>query len=134
MISTTSSENYGISQMVDFNKIKSHVANETFHTDRPDLSECFQLSVLAWLPCIYLWAAFPVYVYYLKKSSRGYIMMSILNRFKTWVTGELVPISSSLWAKGGVHPGQVASPSQGITHTTMHTLIHTPKGNFRLTN
>ncbi|MED6244657.1 hypothetical protein ATANTOWER_020117 [Ataeniobius toweri] len=30
---------------------------------------------------------------------------------------ELVPISSSLWARGGVHPGQVASPSQGNTET-----------------
>ncbi|MED6240509.1 hypothetical protein ATANTOWER_022263 [Ataeniobius toweri] len=27
------------------------------------------------------------------------------------------------------HPGQVASPWQG-TQTTMHTLIHTPKGNL----
>ncbi|MEQ2256237.1 hypothetical protein ILYODFUR_022283 [Ilyodon furcidens] len=26
-----------------------------------------------------------------------------------WVAGELVPISSSLWARGGLHPGQVAS-------------------------
>ncbi|MEQ2196380.1 hypothetical protein XENOCAPTIV_023255 [Xenoophorus captivus] len=31
----------------------------------------------------------------------------------SWVTGKLVPISSSLWAGGGVHPGQVARPSQG---------------------
>ncbi|MED6237583.1 hypothetical protein ATANTOWER_028440 [Ataeniobius toweri] len=44
--------------------------------------------------------------------------------------GELVPISSSLWARGRVHPGQVASPSQGNTQTT--TLIHTPKGNLEL--
>ncbi|MEQ2236934.1 hypothetical protein ILYODFUR_017716, partial [Ilyodon furcidens] len=28
------------------------------------------------------------------------------------------------------HPGQVASPSQGNTQTTTHTLIHTPKGNL----
>ncbi|MED6266668.1 Adenylosuccinate synthetase isozyme 1 C [Characodon lateralis] len=47
-----------------------------------------------------------------------------------WVAGKLVPISSSLWAGGGVHPGQVASPSQGNTQTTMHTLIHIPKGNL----
>ncbi|MEQ2255378.1 Voltage-dependent calcium channel subunit alpha-2/delta-3 [Ilyodon furcidens] len=47
-----------------------------------------------------------------------------------WVAGKLVPISSSLWARGGVHPGQVASPSQGNTQTTIHTLIHTPKGNL----
>ncbi|MEQ2296468.1 hypothetical protein AMECASPLE_025176 [Ameca splendens] len=47
-----------------------------------------------------------------------------------WVVGKLVPISRSLWARGGVHPGQVAIPSQGNTQTTMHTLIHTPKGNL----
>ncbi|XP_035519694.1 canalicular multispecific organic anion transporter 2 isoform X1 [Morone saxatilis] len=59
------------------------VANQTLHTDRPDLPECFQLSVLSWLPCIYLWAVFPIYLFYLKKNNRGYIMMSIINRFKT---------------------------------------------------
>ncbi|XP_040885254.1 ATP-binding cassette sub-family C member 3 isoform X2 [Toxotes jaculatrix] len=59
------------------------VANQTFHTDRPDLPECFQLSVLSWLPCIYLWAVFPIYLFYLKRNNRGYIMMSIMNRFKT---------------------------------------------------
>ncbi|MEQ2253921.1 hypothetical protein ILYODFUR_037502 [Ilyodon furcidens] len=32
--------------------------------------------------------------------------------------------------KRRVHPGKVASPSQGNTQTTMHTLIHTPKGNL----
>ncbi|XP_069563543.1 ATP-binding cassette sub-family C member 3 isoform X1 [Brachyistius frenatus] len=59
------------------------VANQTLHTDRPDLPECFQLSVLSWLPCIYLWAVSPIYLFYLKKNNRGYIMMSIMNRFKT---------------------------------------------------
>ncbi|MEQ2235071.1 hypothetical protein ILYODFUR_037887 [Ilyodon furcidens] len=42
-----------------------------------------------------------------------------------WVTGK-----QEEWAGGGVHPGQVASPSQGNTQTTKHTLIHTPKGNL----
>ncbi|XP_076615304.1 ATP-binding cassette sub-family C member 3 isoform X1 [Chaetodon auriga] len=59
------------------------VANQTLHTERPDLPECFQLSVLSWLPCIYLWAVCPIYLFYLKKNNRGYIMMSIMNRFKT---------------------------------------------------
>ncbi|XP_026172192.1 canalicular multispecific organic anion transporter 2 isoform X2 [Mastacembelus armatus] len=59
------------------------VANQTLHTDRPDLPECFQLSVLSWLPCIYLWAVCPIYLFYLKRNNRGYIMMSIKNRFKT---------------------------------------------------
>ncbi|MEQ2293612.1 hypothetical protein AMECASPLE_035354 [Ameca splendens] len=30
------------------------------------------------------------------------------------------------------HPEQVTSPSQGNTQTTIHTLIHTPKGNLEL--
>uniref|UniRef100_A0A4W6BTC4 ATP-binding cassette, sub-family C (CFTR/MRP), member 3 n=1 Tax=Lates calcarifer TaxID=8187 RepID=A0A4W6BTC4_LATCA len=66
-------------------RLKTHVgvANQTLHTDRPDLPECFQLSVLSWLPCIYLWAVCPIYLFYLKRNNRGYIMMSIMNRFKT---------------------------------------------------
>ncbi|MED6237294.1 hypothetical protein ATANTOWER_022183 [Ataeniobius toweri] len=39
-----------------------------------------------------------------------------------WVTGELVPISSSLWARGRVHPGQVASPSQGNIYSYSYSL------------
>ncbi|XP_055006086.1 ATP-binding cassette sub-family C member 3 isoform X5 [Boleophthalmus pectinirostris] len=58
-------------------------ANLTLHSDRPDLPQCFQLTVLAWLPCIYLWAASPFYLLYLHRNRRGYIMMSIKNRVKT---------------------------------------------------
>ncbi|MEQ2295001.1 hypothetical protein AMECASPLE_009663 [Ameca splendens] len=39
-----------------------------------------------------------------------------------WYTEELVLISSSLQARGGVHPGQVASPSQGNTETINWTV------------
>ncbi|MEQ2316969.1 hypothetical protein AMECASPLE_037941, partial [Ameca splendens] len=47
--------------------------------------------------------------------------------FEKWVTGELVPISCSLQARGRVQPGQVTSPSQGNTETyrTNNTVIHT---------
>ncbi|KAK7134168.1 hypothetical protein R3I93_017543 [Phoxinus phoxinus] len=57
--------------------------NLTLHSARPDLPECFQLSVLPWAPCIYLWVTSPFYILYLRRNSRGYIMMSILNRIKT---------------------------------------------------
>uniref|UniRef100_A0A8C5FPV0 ABC-type glutathione-S-conjugate transporter n=1 Tax=Gadus morhua TaxID=8049 RepID=A0A8C5FPV0_GADMO len=63
--------------------VPSGVANQTIHTDRPDLPACFQLTVLSWLPCIYLWAVTPLYIFYLKRNNKGYIMMSVLNRFKT---------------------------------------------------
>uniref|UniRef100_A0A8C1IM41 ATP-binding cassette, sub-family C (CFTR/MRP), member 3 n=1 Tax=Cyprinus carpio TaxID=7962 RepID=A0A8C1IM41_CYPCA len=58
-------------------------SNLTKHTDLPDLPACFQLSVLPWTPCIYLWLTSPFYILYLKRNNRGYIMMSILNRIKT---------------------------------------------------
>ncbi|XP_051530364.1 ATP-binding cassette sub-family C member 3-like isoform X3 [Myxocyprinus asiaticus] len=57
--------------------------NLTLYTDLPDLPECFQLSILPWTPCIFLWVTSPFYILYLKRNSRGYIMMSILNRIKT---------------------------------------------------
>ncbi|KAG7325289.1 hypothetical protein KOW79_011605 [Hemibagrus wyckioides] len=57
--------------------------NLTLYHKNPDLTECFQLSVLPWIPCIYLWVVFPFYFIYLKLNNRGYIMMSILNRIKT---------------------------------------------------
>uniref|UniRef100_A0A3B3ZRN7 Uncharacterized protein n=1 Tax=Periophthalmus magnuspinnatus TaxID=409849 RepID=A0A3B3ZRN7_9GOBI len=41
------------------------------------------LTVLSWLPCIYLWAVSPFYLLYLHRNRRGYIMMSIKNRVKT---------------------------------------------------
>uniref|UniRef100_A0A8C7VS57 ATP-binding cassette, sub-family C (CFTR/MRP), member 3 n=1 Tax=Oncorhynchus mykiss TaxID=8022 RepID=A0A8C7VS57_ONCMY len=62
---------------------QEQVANQTLHTDSPDLPECFQLSVLSWLPCVYLWLACPPYLFYLQRNNKGYIMMSILNRVKT---------------------------------------------------
>ncbi|XP_016102851.1 canalicular multispecific organic anion transporter 2-like isoform X2 [Sinocyclocheilus grahami] len=58
-------------------------SNFTKHTDLPDLPACFQLSVLPWAPCIFLWLTSPFYIFYLKRNNRGYIMMSILNRIKT---------------------------------------------------
>ncbi|KAK3559875.1 hypothetical protein QTP86_026191, partial [Hemibagrus guttatus] len=57
--------------------------NLTLYDKNPDLTECFQLSVLPWIPCIYLWVVFPFYFIYLKLNNGGYIMMSILNRIKT---------------------------------------------------
>uniref|UniRef100_A0A8C4ZAE5 ABC-type glutathione-S-conjugate transporter n=1 Tax=Gadus morhua TaxID=8049 RepID=A0A8C4ZAE5_GADMO len=62
---------------------QSRITTLTIHTDRPDLPACFQLTVLSWLPCIYLWAVTPLYIFYLKRNNKGYIMMSVLNRFKT---------------------------------------------------
>ncbi|XP_069510563.1 ATP-binding cassette sub-family C member 3 isoform X2 [Ambystoma mexicanum] len=58
-------------------------ANVTVHTESPDLTPCFQNTLLAWIPCIYLWAITPLYIVYLKYNTKGYIVVSVLNRFKT---------------------------------------------------
>nr|XP_005494837.2 canalicular multispecific organic anion transporter 2 isoform X1 [Zonotrichia albicollis] len=58
-------------------------SNLTIHTDNPDLTPCFQNTVLAWIPSIYLWSALPFYLLYLRHNKRGYIVLSMLSRFKT---------------------------------------------------
>ncbi|XP_054066662.1 multidrug resistance-associated protein 1 isoform X4 [Rissa tridactyla] len=57
--------------------------NLTWHTENPDFTLCFQNTVLVWIPCVYLWACFPVYFLYLRCHDRGYIQMSNLNKAKT---------------------------------------------------
>ncbi|XP_071620332.1 ATP-binding cassette sub-family C member 3 isoform X4 [Heliangelus exortis] len=58
-------------------------SNLSIHTDNPDLTPCFQNTILAWIPGIYLWSALPFYLLYLKHNKRGYIVLSVLSRFKT---------------------------------------------------
>ncbi|XP_054832209.1 ATP-binding cassette sub-family C member 3 [Eublepharis macularius] len=59
-------------------------SNLTLYTDSPDLTPCFQNTVLAWIPCFYLWAILPLYLMYLKRNKRGYIILSVLSRVKTF--------------------------------------------------
>uniref|UniRef100_A0A8C0ZMU8 Canalicular multispecific organic anion transporter 2 n=1 Tax=Castor canadensis TaxID=51338 RepID=A0A8C0ZMU8_CASCN len=58
-------------------------SNLTVYTNNPDLTPCFQNSLLAWVPCIYLWAALPCYLFYLRHHRCGYIVLSVLSRLKT---------------------------------------------------
>ncbi|XP_032066135.1 canalicular multispecific organic anion transporter 2 isoform X2 [Thamnophis elegans] len=58
-------------------------SNLTVYTENPDLTLCFQNTVLAWIPCFYLGCILPFYLLYLKYNNRGYIVLSVLNRFKT---------------------------------------------------
>ncbi|NXX57592.1 MRP3 protein, partial [Scopus umbretta] len=58
-------------------------SNLSIHTDNPDLTPCFQNTILAWIPSVYLWSALPFYLLYLKHNKRGYIVLSMLSRFRT---------------------------------------------------
>uniref|UniRef100_A0A8C5IZA3 ABC-type glutathione-S-conjugate transporter n=1 Tax=Junco hyemalis TaxID=40217 RepID=A0A8C5IZA3_JUNHY len=47
--------------------------NQTWHTNIPGLPWCFQSSIIAWIPCAYLWICFPFYYWYLRRRNKGYI-------------------------------------------------------------
>eukprot|EP00075_Anas_platyrhynchos_P035391 XP_027324644.1 multidrug resistance-associated protein 6 isoform X2 [Anas platyrhynchos] len=55
--------------------------NQTWHTKIPRFTWCFEKTVIAWIPCAYLWISFPFYYMYLRYKSNGYIRMSHI--FKT---------------------------------------------------
>lgn len=65
--------------------------NRTWYTNNPDFTQCFQNTVLVWLPCLYLWMCAPIYLIYLRSHDHGYICMSHLNKAKTvsdpWLCG-----------------------------------------------
>ncbi|XP_075908924.1 multidrug resistance-associated protein 1 isoform X2 [Petromyzon marinus] len=76
--------------------------NESLHSHSPDLSPCFQMSVLVWVPCLYLWISCPFYCAYLHRHKRGYIRMTLLCRAKLlcavllWLLAWL-DVSLALW-------------------------------------
>ncbi|NXC38211.1 MRP1 protein, partial [Penelope pileata] len=55
--------------------------NQTWYTNTPRFTWCFENTVIAWIPCAYLWICFPFYYLYLRHKDKGYIRMSCI--FKT---------------------------------------------------
>ncbi|NXI44533.1 MRP1 protein, partial [Galbula dea] len=55
--------------------------NQTWYTNTPRFTRCFESTVIAWIPCAYLWICFPFYYWYLRHKNKGYIRMSCI--FKT---------------------------------------------------
>ncbi|KAM4634684.1 multidrug resistance-associated protein 1 [Polymixia lowei] len=100
--------------------------NRTWHTANPDLTQCFQNTVLVWLPCLYLWLCTPLYLTYLRSHDRGYICMSHLNKAKTAVGFLLwiicwADVFYSFWerSQGGVAAAPVYLVSPTLLGITM---------------
>uniref|UniRef100_A0A672J2R1 Uncharacterized protein n=1 Tax=Salarias fasciatus TaxID=181472 RepID=A0A672J2R1_SALFA len=52
--------------------------------DQPDLTQCFQQTIMVWSPCVYLWTCSPLYLIYLQlRPHRGVIPLSKLCCSKT---------------------------------------------------
>ncbi|GAB6030102.1 Multidrug resistance-associated protein 1 [Chamberlinius hualienensis] len=62
----------------------------TWNTTNPDFTECFQQTVLTWIPCALLWLTSPIEIYILYRSRNQKIPWTILNIAKTVVCGILV--------------------------------------------
>ncbi|XP_031432945.1 multidrug resistance-associated protein 1-like [Clupea harengus] len=52
--------------------------NVTWYTPHPDLTQCFQHTVLVWFPCFYLWLCAPFYFLFLRFQDHGRISLSSL--------------------------------------------------------
>lgn len=52
--------------------------NQTWYTHTPELSDCFQNTVLVWAPCIYLWLCSPFYCLHLYCHGQGRLPLSLL--------------------------------------------------------
>ncbi|XP_062491095.1 multidrug resistance-associated protein 1 isoform X2 [Pezoporus occidentalis] len=56
--------------------------NQTWYTNTPRFTWCFESTVIAWIPCAYLWICFPFYYLYLRHKTKGYIRMSHIFKAK----------------------------------------------------
>ncbi|XP_056606838.1 multidrug resistance-associated protein 1 [Triplophysa dalaica] len=52
--------------------------NQTWYTHKPELSDCFQNTILVWAPCIYLWLLSPFYCLHLYCHGRAPLPLSSL--------------------------------------------------------
>lgn len=70
-------------------------ANETWYTESPKLSPCFQSTVLVWTPCLFLWVFAPLETYYILHSTTRNIPWNWLNVSKLVLTVLLVVLGAA---------------------------------------
>lgn len=64
--------------------------NVTWYTTDPDLTQCFEQTVLVWFPCAFLWLFTPLELFYIKNSINRNIPYGFFNVSKLLVTGSLI--------------------------------------------
>ncbi|XP_036148326.1 multidrug resistance-associated protein 1 isoform X7 [Monomorium pharaonis] len=68
-------------------------ANLTWNTNDPDLTECFQKTILIWVPCIFLWTFSAMEVYYILNSKKRNVPYTWLFISKQVLTVGLILLS-----------------------------------------
>lgn len=66
----------------------------TWYTEDPDLTPCFQKTVLVWVPCIFLWTFSVFEVFYILNSKKRDIPWNFLNILKSAVTALLIILTA----------------------------------------
>ncbi|XP_061182252.1 multidrug resistance-associated protein 1-like isoform X3 [Saccostrea echinata] len=68
-------------------------SNQTWYTEDPDFTPCFQKTVLLWVPCIYLIFLSPARVFSLTESRKPSLNFTSLNVLKTALAGWIAVIA-----------------------------------------
>ncbi|XP_029673301.1 multidrug resistance-associated protein 1 isoform X1 [Formica exsecta] len=79
--------------MDEFCGTKFWDANLTWYTNDPDLTECFQKTILVWVPCVFLWVFSVMEAYYLINSKRRNVPYTWLFISKQVLTVALIILS-----------------------------------------
>uniref|UniRef100_A0A182WGR0 ABC-type glutathione-S-conjugate transporter n=1 Tax=Anopheles minimus TaxID=112268 RepID=A0A182WGR0_9DIPT len=67
--------------------------NLTWYTDDPDLTPCFQQTVLVWAPCAFLWLFSFLELFYLRKSADKDVPWSVVNVSKLLIIVSLIVLT-----------------------------------------
>ncbi|XP_074036471.1 multidrug resistance-associated protein 1-like [Leptinotarsa decemlineata] len=67
----------------------------TWDTNDPELTKCFEKTVLVWIPCLFLWAFSSLEVFYIFDSKKRDVPWNWLNLLKLGVTCTLAVLTSS---------------------------------------
>ncbi|XP_071797862.1 multidrug resistance-associated protein 1-like [Asterias amurensis] len=81
------------------------------NSSHPDLSPCFQETVLSWLPLLFIWLVMPFYLYYIKTHDQGYIKVSCLHRIKTVLSALMILLPV---VDVGLAISEIISPTQQV--------------------
>nr|CAD7441508.1 unnamed protein product [Timema bartmani] len=100
-------------------------ANLTWYTETPDITPCFQKTVLVWLPCAVLWAACPLETFYILGSKTRDIPWNFHNVSQMILTSTLILLSlvdfgaAIYWYTNGYEVYSVAYYSPAVKVATL---------------
>lgn len=89
-------------------------SNLTWHSDNPDLTPCFEQTVLVYVPCAFLWFFTLLELYYIRNSGDKNIPRNFLNQSKLVLTAvaSIISITDLVYA--------ISYDDSDVTHAVHH--------------